>query len=117
MGLMGDKEGTAYEERAGREGRRGGGQNGGGAQRIGGTKDWGHKGWGVQRMGGTTDRGHNGWGHNGCLMFCQITASDKRTRMRITFMVHLLYCSYLKYRVIQNDCRCFNNLSYTIHYR
>jgi len=21
----------------------------------------------------------------------------------------------MKYRFIQNDCRCFNNLSYTIH--
>jgi hypothetical protein len=23
----------------------------------------------------------------------------------------------LPYRVIQNDCRCFNNLSHTIHFR
>jgi len=29
----------------------------------------------------------------------------------------ILYCKKLIYRVIQNDCRGFNNLSYTIHFR
>ena len=67
-----------------------------------------------------------------CNIYCSSTATVvARMPLNVTIYVPYLFCHYFMwnmfifkkcnefglYRFIQNDCRGFNNLSYTIHFK
>jgi len=46
-----------------------------------------------------------------------VPGSDRTTVSTLVFCVNRNVKNVLNYKIIRNDCRCFNKVSYTIHLR